>query len=293
MTLPALEQHESPLYLLIDGAVINDAERLCYEYAKKPDIELIYRGTELDAVTASGPIICPLNENYQLLEVVSEKKPYDWGIVFEASASTYEVSEHFRTVIKADMGHGSTPIFRFYLPHLVELLTQASTDLQKKRIWGPISKVWVQSRFEANWQSVEIAYLNEPTEQHHANWVKLSDEQMTAMGMAARKHFNLRALDHVKKYFPNSLQGNQPETQYRTIESHIEIAQSYGLESEKEVLSFLNILSMLGSDAMTDDKYGDVKKLLMSKDSLMPADRVQKALSKATEYYEQRETLNG
>ncbi|WP_407333316.1 DUF4123 domain-containing protein [Enterovibrio sp. 27052020O] len=293
MNLPDIEANQNPLYILLDGTVIEDAVKLSYELAANQDIEIIYSGTVLNIVSNLSPIILPLKNNQVLLNAAMDKKPHDWGIVFEAEASTSDVAEHLKTVIKADLGNGSTSVFRFYLPHVVGRIALASTDTQKHRLFGPITKIWSQSRADKIWETTEITYFEKPPQEENNGWMALSDNQLTALGEAAKQHFHYRALDHVNQHFPNHFYQASPQDQLLKIESYVKQGQSYGLSSEMESLCFINILCMLGEEALEGEKHSDVKKLLDSKDTMLPSERIQNALNKATELYEHRESLNG
>ncbi|OEE66333.1 hypothetical protein A1OO_11135 [Enterovibrio norvegicus FF-33] len=293
MNLPDIEANQNPLYILLDGAVIEDAAKLSYELAANQDIEIIYSGTVLNIVANLSPIILPLKNNQVLLNAAMDKKPHDWGIVFEAEASTSDVADHLKTVIKADLGNGSTSVFRFYLPHVVGRIALASTDTQKHRLFGPITKIWSQSRADKIWETTEITYFEKPPQEENIGWMALSDNQLTALGEAAKQHFHYRALDHVNQHFPKHFYRASPQDQLLKIESYVKQGQSYGLSSEMESLCFINILCMLGEEALEGEKHSDVKKLLDSKDTMLPSERIQNALNKATELYEHRESLNG
>lgn len=294
MDLSALEAFEFPLYILIDGAVIEGAEKLCYELAINQEIESVYRGTVLDTVANLSPILLPLKNNHSLLATAIRQKPYDWGIVFEAKGSTSEIADHLRTTIKADLGHENISIFRFYLPHVIDRIANASTDKQKHRIFGPISKLWVQSRIDGGWDCTEITHtqthlpLDKPV-----NWVNLSDKQLTALSEAAKQHFIYRALSHVHLYFPDYFEQSSPTEQHQKIELYVQQTQEYGLSSEMEIFCFINIICMLGENALEREKYIDIKNFLHNKGAMLPSERIQNALVKATEYYEQRESLDG
>lgn len=288
LDLPELADPKQ-LYMLIDGAVVKDAEQLCYQLAKDQQIENLYRITALDYVANQAPILLPVANNQRLLEHVCEYYPFDWGILLTTESPIALLADQLRSSIQAQIGQDNLVLFRFYLPHLIPHLLKCSTEQQLARIWGNTRQIYCLNRFNQQWQRYICSLEGATSEVNRDMSILLSEQQLSALSLAAKEHFYFRAIAHVEQYYPAKMSAIDYHAKYQWLDESYQQAMQLGFTSEQEILSLLNIKCMLDDEFMVSNHCKAVSECLHNR-QLIPAVRVKQALQLATELVQKMES---
>src|SRR3982750_4104585 len=76
----------------------------------------------------------------------------------------------------------------------------------------------------------------------------IRESQIAALGRHLLDRFALKALDHLRDNFPEMCADMGDEEVFRFTQNGIRRARRYGIETEYDLLRFLNLMFFLGAD---------------------------------------------
>ena len=95
----------------------------------------------------------------------------------------------------------------------------------------------------------------------------IRESQMAALGRELLDQFALKALAHGREYFPELCADLGDVASLDYVRSALNRARAYGLESEYDLLRFLNVVFTLGSDFDSGEQYPWAQPILKNTDA--------------------------
>lgn len=100
--------------------------------------------------------------------------------------------------------------------------------------------------------------------------LRIRPEQDKALSDYMLRSFEKRVLAHLRKCFPKKCEAMDEEKLIELIREGIQRSRSYGIETERNVMEFIDLMVVFGRHFDTDKTYPQAAKILAEKDADSP-----------------------
>ncbi|SJL83075.1 DUF4123 domain-containing protein [Vibrio palustris] len=251
---------ESKRWIVIDRALVPDAEKLLLQYAMHNDftieVQNLFFKTQWEAVSDVGPLLVSYHD--KALQWLIDQAGWRFGLVFDANASINELYHYWVTRIHCQHLGFENELLRFYDPVVVYHLLK-DNDYERNGVWTEsISDLWLPNMVDKTyWHIANDGYPADNTEIilsfNDAEWQGLTDAATYCIA------YNLT--DHLKTYFPDNSRGST-EADFHYCQHLLQELQQYGDISEKTGALYINIVSRLGDQWSENPQHEKMSQLL-------------------------------
>ncbi len=91
-------------------------------------------------------------------------------------------------------------------------------------------------------------------------------DQMKVFAQYTTTDFEHRAMDHLRRCFPERTKALDEQRLLKPVRAGIIRAKPYGIETEREVVKYIDLMVIFGREFDTDPKYPEARRILMRKD---------------------------
>lgn len=273
MTIYNKEWPDLPCYLLLDvgkNPVINSWIDDTYNsYA-------IYLNTPYAELAPQSPKLVELSFESKLWSVFQRQGIYSqWGIVLFSLASFDELVAQCQWWIQVKTQTKMTGIFRLYDTNFCYQLLHHSNDDQRARLLGIVNMLCC---FKDGWHK----FINpNPQRVNYKTVLSLDDDQWQAVTGDKSAAFKKRLHQHVLQLFPHLLKKKDLAQQQQWISMLLDEAKAMHFTAAQDIFMFVNIVGILGMDALNPKVHPEIYQLLTNQGEGAPSKRVQKAASLA------------
>ena len=102
----------------------------------------------------------------------------------------------------------------------------------------------------------------------------IREQQMEAFSKAALGVFEQHLLEHIQEFFPRQWRQSGAESMRNLIRLGLDLAQPYGLSSQREIFLYVSLMLYLGSYFDTDPLVPWAEELLLDRDEPDPFARI-------------------
>ncbi|WP_163834022.1 DUF4123 domain-containing protein [Spartinivicinus ruber] len=269
MTVLYKQWPDLPCYLLLDVGkhpVINSWIDDSYNsYA-------IYLNTPYAALMSLSPQLVELSFDSKLWGVFQRQGIYNqWGVLLFSNAGFTAIVRHCQWWIQVQTQTKMTGIFRLYDPLLCYKLFFHSSDVQRQKLLGIINTI---ACFADGWHQFDNP---EPKPADHQFILSLDVNQWKAIKEDKSAVFKHRLLQHIQQLFPHLLKKKSTEQQQQWVSMLMEEAKALHFNSAKDIFMFVNIIGLLGMDALNPKMYPEIYRLLTNQDETSPSARLSEA----------------
>jgi len=92
----------------------------------------------------------------------------------------------------------------------------------------------------------------------------IREDQMKVLSEDAGRRYESRVLDHLRRCFPAQAENLGEEHLRHTIRSGVGKAGAYGIECEREVSMYIDLMVLFGEDFDTDAAYPGARSILQN-----------------------------
>jgi hypothetical protein len=268
------------VFLLIDGAKVNDLPKVIYREIETPCCDALYRETEFADLLEISPWLVEAGlESSLALKCFEEWKHRGAAILLRADRDFEEVIDHLRGLLKAQLGTGDEVVFRFYDPEIARHLLKLDPP-DERPLMGPCSLYAIQDRRSGEW---EYFHNDKPGSKRKAEVFNIREEHQVAMERAVERTALQKLELHVANYFPHLLQkAGTNEPQWGVVSALVDAAKARQLYSARDIALYINTIGWLGHHAFEDR---DVQSLWKA-GSALPG----KAIARIAEFAEMKST---
>ncbi len=260
-------------YLLLDGAQIDGLAAKIYALEESPLLHLLYQQSAYEALAEVGPLLVAVRPHSELAQVFQQEWQATAGIWLESDASEDDLVEHLRSLIHVRLEGEQATLFRYHDPRIMALWLGPLNADERDSLMGPVQRI----RLPAD-SGAKLALLRENKPQTFARyddtpWLRLSKEQLEQLNQTKHACFDQRLLAHLRRFFPESLQGMDAAAQQQFVTLCRQSAARYGYSAADEVARWASLLAELGSDFPQAPEHDTYCQLLEQRD-LLPAQRL-------------------
>ena len=279
-----LPETESQRWIVIDRALVPDAEKLLLQYAMHNDftieVQNLFFKTQWEAVSDVGPLLISYHD--KALQWLIDRAGWRFGLIFDANASINELYHYWVTRIHCQHVGFEEQLLRFYDPVIVYHLLK-DNDYERNAMWtGPISDFWLPNMVDKKYW--HIANDGLPNEQDEL-LLSFNDEEWQGLTDASVYYMAYNLTEHLTTYFPDNSRGNI-EADFRYCQHLLQELQQHGDISEKAGALYINIVSRLGDQWSEKPQHETVSQLL-SDGSRTLLERLREVNEYAFAYYNQ------
>ena len=226
---------EEDLFLILDGARMDDAPRFIYEHDDRPEMDFLYRGTPHEPAREVSPCLVRPSEDSRLREDMSKWRPY--GIAIEAETDLLSLGNHLRSLISVRLPDGAFAYLRFYSPGQIEALLTSFSEPELVRFSGPVVR-WHYYVPAEGWKTIGVPEAGESRTAADEGWFQLTDEHLGALERGSEASFR-KKLVH---------QAGWPLTSdsLSRIEEVVERARSFGFKAQKDIATYAELACHYG-----------------------------------------------
>lgn len=253
MLQPGSLQKSGRMFLLVDGAKIDNLAQVVYTWSPDALCDSLYRSTELAEFSDISPWLVEAQSDSALGQKCFEEWQHlGSAIVLQANCTFDDLMTHLRGLLKATLASGDEVIFRFYDPEILRnLLSEDTVGNDRTRLMGPCMTVAIQDRRTGEWQCFQN---DTPSHDPSVEPFSILDRHLVAMEKAARITA-LRNLElHTAQHFPHLLKvPHSDQANWANISGLMSQAQQRGLSSTRDIALYINTIGWLGLDAFQDE----------------------------------------
>lgn len=237
MALPEFQAFESEdLFLILDGARMEDAPRFIYEHDDRPEMDFLYRGTPHEPAREVSPCLVRPSGNSRLREEMSKWRSY--GIAIEATTDLLSLGNHLRSLISVRLPDGAFAYLRFYSPGQIEALLTSFSEPELVRFSGPVAR-WHYHVPAEGWKTIGVPDAGESRIAADEGWFQLTDEHLQALEQGSEASFRKKLVHQVG--WPLTSES------LSRIEQIVERARSYGFKAQKDIATYAELACHYGS----------------------------------------------
>lgn len=134
---PLLQGYEGNWFLILDGAVIENVQRIIHEEDRQAESVLLYYDTEYEQYCSISPCIVRVNVDSNILDRFrNEKKFADAGVLYGFMGDMNSFKKMLVPLIEAKFSNSQIKLFRFYDPHVLQILAQSREFVLLNSILG-------------------------------------------------------------------------------------------------------------------------------------------------------------
>lgn len=278
MTVPdmTLDSHET-LYLLVDGAQIDELAKQLYSLSGELELEPIYLDEPYDALISVSPYLIRATEPVKRWFL--ERNEAMAGYFLSSSLPLSQVADGLRSMIKVESPYGSTVFAKMANTECGFVLLSTGVS----NLWAVMNQAWLPTRM--GWQ-----HLSKPDALMPVNEkiYKLSDEQWQLMGNVSWHNTLEKIEKHMQHWFPDTLAKFSNHANW--LAEQAQTAYQKGFSSERDLLMFFNVLGFVGQQAVQEPIYPDLYQLIHQSSQQTPSQRIEAAANLAYQYSQSQET---
>jgi hypothetical protein len=94
----------------------------------------------------------------------------------------------------------------------------------------------------------------------------IRDDQLSSLRRVRQKEYERRLAAHLKKYFPDTCAKLGDKGLLDALRHGVQRAKTYGIQAERDVVKFLNLMFVFGRDFDTDPRFPWAASMLHSAD---------------------------
>ena len=282
------------LYAILDACdepgVVEKARLLGPERAVS-----LYRGSAEEDYSAFAPYLARVDES--LVDwIVETLGDAPWGIFAVAAVDLETLRRHFRRFLKVRGPDGEAWYFRFYDPRILPSFLASCSAGEAEQLFGPVQ------RFAVQVEKGRFASLERPHARDSAapplgvaqpkslvaisatNPLRIRQEHIQAMQPVVLAGFEQKVVAHLKASFPEQTDLLGDEHAREVARYGLHRAQARGITAEREVLLWITLMVLLGSDFDEDVQLAWVQQTLGDPALADPIDRMDRLYEEAMTY---------
>lgn len=282
IAMPALPSHlpwHLNAYLVVDGVRLPDLAKHLQQWPNARDY--LYVTTRWHALLDISPCLISLSgPDEPVLRYFKANAVLETGYLLFTQADAATLCTFLRSLIVVQHPSGDEVMMRVADPAVLNQLITASESPLDSRWLGPSEQICLPDGLHVQWlehKRPASAVATVPST------LRLSDEELTALGEVELRRFALRLTRHMTTYFPDVMaQFSETEQRIRAYKL-AQIAYAKGFYSAREVTLYANVLGLLLPESV--DSYPDIQQLLnQPSTSKTPFERVKLAAKLAQAY---------
>lgn len=264
------------LYLVVDGAQVDELARALYRLEGQIELEPIYMQPPHNELLSVSPYVIEATK-YVKEWFFKLNKPLA-GYFISSVSPLAEICENFRNIITAESPYGS----RIYIKMANAECAWVFYSTQSPQFWVHTAKVWIATR--RGWQYLESPFSELPP---YEKELKVSDEQWRLLGDISWDNTIEKLENHMMKWFSHEFELHKNSESW--IRYHADSAYSQGFTTERDLLMYINIIGFLGEENFLDTaQHPDIHELLEQPSLQTPSQRVEAAANLAYQYSQQQ-----
>ena len=282
IAMPALPNHlpwHLKAYLVLDAVRLPDlAERLQHWANPK---EYLYVTTRWHALVDISPCLISLSgPDDPVLRYFKANAEIEPGYLLFTQTDAATLCTFLRSLIVVQHPSGDEVMMRMADPAVLHQLISASENPLDSRWLGPSEQICLPDGLHVQWLEHKRPASAGATV---PSTLRLSDQELTALGEVEFRRFVLRLTRHMTTYFPDVMaQFSETERRIRAYKL-AQMAYSQGFYSAREVTLYANVLCLLVNEGV--DSYPDIHHLLNQPSTTQtPLERVTLAAELAQAY---------
>ena len=282
IAMPALPNHlpwHLKAYLVLDGVRLPDLAKQLQQWPNPRDY--LFVTTRWHALLDISPCLISLSgPDDPVLRYFKANAVLATGYLLFTQADAATLCTFLRSLIVVQHPSGDEVMMRVADPAVLNQLIIASENPLDSRWLGPSEQICLPDGLHVQWlehKRPASAVATVPST------LRLSDEELTALGEVEFRRFVLRLTRHMTTYFPDVMaQFSETEQRIRAYKL-AQIAYAKGFYSAREVTLYANVLGLLLPESV--DSYPDIHQLLnQPSTSKTPFERVKLAAKLAQAY---------
>ena len=256
-------------YLLLDSNQIPDLYVRLFQMAPKAAPQALYLTTRYADLANIGPLLVAVEPNTALANTFAEEWQTRAGIWLESEANESDLIAHLRSLVHVQLEGGVSAFFRFYDPRITRLWLGDLPDAERDRLMGPVRLIRL-----ANGLFIRQENPDQPSGQYAATpWLSLSTQQLEHLCQGKRSQFTQRMIDHCQRYFPQCLQGLDPQAQQQWAQDCQRNAARQGYSAEDEVMCWIGVYAYFG-ETFPDVPGHEVYRQVLAARNVTPQQRL-------------------
>jgi len=289
VVLDAARDHR--IYGAVDGSRLN---RCC-----------LYSGVLPWQMQMAAPYLLELERDHRFTKfLIDEGWGNGWGVFLRTGASIKQLRRHLHGLLLARDERGGRFLFRWYDPRVLRAYLPTSEPGELEQFYGPVQSWALEGedrelvdylydgrQLIASTRSAGFAGGRSGPSRREQGRVSNPDQsqgmmtvrnaQMKVLAVAARQVFERRASDHLASFFPDLPECADRRQLLARVRRGVEEARLYGIESERDLLRWLNVAAALGEDFAENPRYPWAARVLSS--PLSPSSKMERLSKTALE----------
>lgn len=259
IAMPALPNHlpwHLKAYLVLDGVRLPDVAQRIQQWPNPR--EYLYATTRWHALVDISPYLISLSgPDDPVLRYFKANAVLEPGYLLFTQTDAATLCTFLRSLIVVQHPSGDEVMMRVADPAVLYQLISASENPLDSRWLGPSEQICLPDGLHVQWLVHKRPASAVATE---LSTLRLSDQELTALGEVEFRRFVLRLTRHMTTYFPDVM-AQFSETEQRSRAYKLaQIAYSQGFYSAREVTMYANVLCLLVPKSV--DSYPDIQQLL-------------------------------
>jgi len=267
------------IFSAVDGSRLN---RCC-----------LYSGSLPWQLQVAAPYLVELEPDSGFTKfLIDEGWGNSWGFFLRTGAGMKQLRRHLHGLLVAREQRGRNILFRWYDPRVLRVYLPTCWPAELEQFYGPIQ--WLALEGEDPRELMEYQYdgrrlietrrsaggavdgKSRPTYhelgtgeqggspgQRHG-MLTIRNAQMQVLAKPAHRIFEQRAADHLARSFPHLPESGDQRQLRARVRRGMEEASLYGIESERDLLRWLNVGAALGEDFAANPRYPWAARILSS-----------------------------
>lgn len=258
-------------YLLLDGVRLPHLAKQLHLWPNPA--ECLFVTTRWRELLDISPYLISLTgPNDPVLAYFQQNAWLEPGYLLFSQAGSDTLSTWLRSLIVVQHPSGDEVMMRVADPAVIHQLMSAPEHTPSARWFGPLEQVCLPDAMQVQWQAhcrPTHAMAVEPST------LRLTDQELTALGEVEFRQFVLRLTAHLTTYFPDMM-ASLPEIERRRRAQQIaQTAYDKGFHSAQEVMLYANVLGYLAGQSI--ESHPDIYQLLNQPSAFPPLQRVLRA----------------
>ena len=194
------------------------------------------------------------------------------GYLLFSRADTHTLTTWLRSLIVVQHPSGDEVMMRVAEPAVAHQLMTVSEQASSGRWFGPVEQVCLPDAIQGTWQEHRrptSALTVEPST------LRLTDQELTALGEVEFRQFVVRLTQHLTTYFPDMMAPFSGTERRRRAQQIAQIAYDKGFHSAQQIMLYANVLGYLAGQSI--ESHPDIDQLLNQPSALPPLQRVLRA----------------
>lgn len=276
--MPALPHNlpwELNAYVLLDGVRLPDLAKQLYQWPNRHDG--LYVTTRWHELLDISPYLVALTgPNDPVLGFFLRNAGLEPGYLLFTQADSQTLSTYLRSLLTVQYPSGDEVMMRVADPAVMHQLITASADTSSARWFGPIEQVCLPDSTQGLWHEHKRPA---DTGEAEPSTLRITDQELTALGEVEFQRYVLRLTAHLNTYFPDLMAPLSVREQRGYAQRVAQEAYDKGFYSAQEVTLYANVLAYLGDEPVAS--HPKIDYLLNHKSAFSALVRVQWAAEMA------------